>query len=55
MFPNIPFLIRGDFNTPLNIEDKYGGRLNMSTSMEDFIKFLDKNALISLNLKGNRG
>lgn len=49
----MPWLIGEDFNTPLNIEDKYGGRLNMTTSMEDFKNIFDDNALIDLNSKGN--
>lgn len=54
MFPDMPWLIGGDFYSPLNMEDKYGGRINMISSMKDFRNFLDNNALIDLNLKGNR-
>lgn len=53
-FKQVPWLIGGDFNFHLNIEDKLGGRINISTSMQDLRDLLDKNELIDLNLKGNR-
>lgn len=50
----MPWLIGGYFNTPLNLEGKYVGRINMNTNMEDLRNFLDGNELIEFNLKGNR-
>lgn len=50
---NEPWLLGGDFNTPLNLEDKLEGRVNLSKSMKLFRKFIDKNKLIYLPLKGN--
>lgn len=47
-------MVGGDYNTPLNVEDKYGGKTNMTTNMEDLMNLLDDNVMIGLNLKGNR-
>lgn len=50
---NEPWLIGGYFNTPLNLEDKLGGRVNLSRRIELFRKFININNLIDLPLKGN--
>lgn len=47
-------MVGGDYNTPLNVDDKYGGKINMTTSMEDLRNFIYDNDMIDLQLKGNR-
>lgn len=53
-FQQSPWLVGGDFNSPLNLEDKLGGKISLSTSMQDFKDFVNKNELIDLSLKGSR-
>lgn len=42
-FPNEPWVVGGDFNSPLNMEDKLGGRVNLTRSMEDIRDFKQSN------------
>jgi len=43
---------REDFNFPLNLEDKFGGRVKLFKSMEYLRNFVNQNHLIDLPLKG---
>lgn len=54
VFKDSPQLIGGDFNFALNVEDKLGGRVKFSTSMQDLRDFIDTNELLDMDLKGNR-
>lgn len=47
-------MIGGDYNIPLSIEDNYGGKTNMTTSMEELRNCINDNDMIDLPLKGNR-
>lgn len=49
-----PWFIGGDFNTPLNLEDKYGGCLNLIRGMNELRDFINFEKLIDLPLKGHK-
>jgi len=48
------WIIVGDFNTSLEMEDKMGGRLNLKRSMVDLRYFLNETKMIDLTCKGSK-
>lgn len=47
-----PCLLARDFNSPLNLEDKYRWKINLSRSIEYLRKFVKQTQLKDLPLKG---
>ena len=50
-FQNQPWVLAGDFNTPLFPGDKKGGNISFSESMQDFQNFVNSNALMDIHLR----
>ncbi|KAH9289722.1 hypothetical protein KI387_033839, partial [Taxus chinensis] len=48
------WLIMGDFNSPLNPGEKYGGISSFSTGMEEFVDFVADLNLLDVDLHGNK-
>lgn len=53
-FLDSPWLVMGDFNTPLFDDDKLGGSHIHLESRLDLRMFIDDNALINLDLMGSK-
>ncbi|KAH9298637.1 hypothetical protein KI387_030319, partial [Taxus chinensis] len=53
-FEDMNWLIMGDFNTPLNPGEKFGGNSDFSISMEDFAGFISTLNLMDIELHGNQ-
>lgn len=53
-FPDIPWIIIGDFNTILHPHETSGGGKEKDSDMADLKKFLDDNNLIDLDFNGGR-
>lgn len=48
------WLIMGDFNSPLNPGEKYGGISSFSTGMEEFADFIVELNLLDVDIHGNK-
>ncbi|KAH9320632.1 hypothetical protein KI387_015271 [Taxus chinensis] len=53
-FEDSNWLIMGDFNTPLNPREKFGGNSDFSNNMEDFVDFISYLNLMDIELHGNQ-
>lgn len=51
--PNTPWLIMGDFNTPLQESEKFGGSQIQMDSKQDLLDFINDQCLIDLDLSGD--
>lgn len=49
-----PWLIGGDFDISLLMEDKMGGKINLTRSMLDLRELLNDTKMIDLHLKGSK-
>lgn len=52
-FKDTKWVVRGDFNSPLNVGDKLGGKDDWSKSKKDLREFVNQNKLIDLHLNVN--